>query len=795
MPPAKKRKAPIDRFTDASPTAISAGFSAAMNLGPQPKGFGPLITNTAGFGDFALAPIGASPGSSSGSTWLQNLQYASGVGGDFAAGSDDDGSEGEGNTPGKTGAASSSKAANSKAKKASTNAAKRKKGPASLAEEAAAAAAAAPPAPDEDDEEAAARHRKAQNRIAQREFRQRKQQYVRALETRVELLSSDHDTQVDRLRHALRGLLAENNTLRSMLGSFARFIGEGLLGGPLQQNGMTRQQLIEIIHGRSEKTMTEEWQNWPGAKECDALRQLRQEANIPVDGLPDARNNSPGPGSGPGPGPSTRARASPAGVGESSHADKASAGNDGSTGRGQRAPKSKGMSTSTRTSTPDTKSPAMMNTSGSVGRDGGGGGVSDPVSGPQTQDSVAAASALFPASASRTAATNADATRPPHLAQPATAMPTVGHSLGPSRSGGIVGGEMGNAFDFPGTEDAALMASLFGAHSFGAFGSAGALGSAGTSIFGSAAQPQQHLGASTLPILQSSSAPMSFAGFSPLTMSAGPPAAASEGTSPLQRYSSSDVSTRHPDNSTPTATTPSSHPTPTTAYQNSVQVFLQSLREMDNRQDSVQHARTIAHRMNGLRASMVANAAGPPGDAPALNGSQPQTEEEMERMTSACIQMCYHMTNYRRNASYRLPALLRPTDLQLGRSHDPLIDGIPFAGLRDALIGASERGDLDEILFHLMCATRIGEGDEMSETTWELDHSFLLRYPFLATKDAIAATNRWRKSVPKLRPLTAADITALAGTGAEGSRPAMGVNWRALPRPAAAAAAAAQQPE
>lgn len=146
------------------------------------------------------------------------------------------------------------------------------------------------------DEEDAAVLRKAQNRIAQREFRQRKQQYIRALEARVELLSTDHDEQVDRLRFALRGLLSENNTLRSLLGSLGRFIGEGLLGGPLQQAGLSREELFRTINGRSEKTMTDAWQNWPGAKECEALRQLRQEANIPVDGLPEMRG-SPGPSS------------------------------------------------------------------------------------------------------------------------------------------------------------------------------------------------------------------------------------------------------------------------------------------------------------------------------------------------------------------------------------------------------------------------------------------------------------------------------------------------------------------
>lgn len=75
-----------------------------------------------------------------------------------------------------------------------------------------------------------------------------------ALEARVELLSSDHDTQVDRLRWALRGLLNENNLLRSMLGNLAGFIGNDMLGGPLQKAGMDRDALEDLINTRSEKS-------------------------------------------------------------------------------------------------------------------------------------------------------------------------------------------------------------------------------------------------------------------------------------------------------------------------------------------------------------------------------------------------------------------------------------------------------------------------------------------------------------------------------------------------------------
>lgn len=50
--------------------------------------------------------------------------------------------------------------------------------------------------------------RKLQNRVAQREFRQRKLQYVKDLEARVEFLSSSKDDQLEALKALLRGALA-----------------------------------------------------------------------------------------------------------------------------------------------------------------------------------------------------------------------------------------------------------------------------------------------------------------------------------------------------------------------------------------------------------------------------------------------------------------------------------------------------------------------------------------------------------------------------------------------------------
>ncbi|KAG8979054.1 hypothetical protein FRC05_009264 [Tulasnella sp. 425] len=74
--------------------------------------------------------------------------------------------------------------------------------------------------------------RRDQNRIAQREFRLRKQQKIRDLEARVELLSGDKDETYGQMREIMRNLMMENQQLRTLLKELGRFIGDGA-GGQL----------------------------------------------------------------------------------------------------------------------------------------------------------------------------------------------------------------------------------------------------------------------------------------------------------------------------------------------------------------------------------------------------------------------------------------------------------------------------------------------------------------------------------------------------------------------------------
>ncbi|KAK4049464.1 hypothetical protein OIO90_005415 [Microbotryomycetes sp. JL221] len=79
--------------------------------------------------------------------------------------------------------------------------------------------------------------RKQQNRRAQRDFRQRKQQYIKELEAKVALQGTARDEQIELLGKAIEQLVEENTKLRELLAGVTGFIGEGL-GGYLPRLGM-----------------------------------------------------------------------------------------------------------------------------------------------------------------------------------------------------------------------------------------------------------------------------------------------------------------------------------------------------------------------------------------------------------------------------------------------------------------------------------------------------------------------------------------------------------------------------
>ncbi|KIY72925.1 hypothetical protein CYLTODRAFT_417435 [Cylindrobasidium torrendii FP15055 ss-10] len=101
--------------------------------------------------------------------------------------------------------------------------------------------------------------RRDQNRIAQREFRLRKQQRIRDLEARVEILSGGKEEVVGELRNVLKDLMAENQTLRRLLKSLGDFIGEGA-GGLLPKLGWEMSDFENFVNRMETDTAWEGYQ-------------------------------------------------------------------------------------------------------------------------------------------------------------------------------------------------------------------------------------------------------------------------------------------------------------------------------------------------------------------------------------------------------------------------------------------------------------------------------------------------------------------------------------------------------
>ncbi|BEI91231.1 uncharacterized protein CcaverHIS019_0400510 [Cutaneotrichosporon cavernicola] len=124
------------------------------------------------------------------------------------------------------------------------------------------------PAPDDEpsNKSSATQIRKAQNRIAQREFRLRKQQYIRDLEARVEILSGDKDERIELMLLLVRNLLHENKELRNMVKDMSQFFGEGL-GSCLPRLGLTPQMLDAILNRADTDTAYEAFVQLKASKE------------------------------------------------------------------------------------------------------------------------------------------------------------------------------------------------------------------------------------------------------------------------------------------------------------------------------------------------------------------------------------------------------------------------------------------------------------------------------------------------------------------------------------------------
>ncbi|KAG8904016.1 hypothetical protein FRC01_008895, partial [Tulasnella sp. 417] len=142
--------------------------------------------------------------------------------------------------------------------------------------------------------------RRDQNRIAQREFRLRKQQKIRDLEARVELLSGDKDETYGQMREIMRSLMTENQQLRTLLKELGRFIGDGT-NGPLSTSlgtiGWGLDQFNNFVNRSETDTAFDTFQALKRTKETSKGPDDAEGAGEGSDGRKRRRTTDSGPSS------------------------------------------------------------------------------------------------------------------------------------------------------------------------------------------------------------------------------------------------------------------------------------------------------------------------------------------------------------------------------------------------------------------------------------------------------------------------------------------------------------------
>ncbi|SPO23361.1 uncharacterized protein UTRI_02039 [Ustilago trichophora] len=688
MPPAHRGPtgSPMDRWTDASPSAISSGFQTAMSLGPQPRL------------DFTMPASGLSQS-------MTSANFNTDDEDDF-----DEDDDADGGSP-----------ANAAGRKANGKGAKGKKN---------AAAAKGKDAK-------AAQHRKEQNRAAQREFRQRKQQYIRALEARVELLSSDHDTQVNRLRFALRHLLAENNNLRGIVGSLAHFIGKRSIGGCLVEAGMTREMLEATMNSSSEKVMSEAWANWPGAGECEALKEIRKESNIPPEGLPESKlanyfrdmNN---------------------------HKASADASADVAVG-------DKKKRTMDDAASKDSKRKRKTDeTHSSTGAGPNTATASSNQSSPSTRPDFIGAGQTLTSSPQNVASNDINQAwqqqqqqqQPQQQQQQMPyALPSQFWQMPPS---GLAPGNRNNDVDSMfaqtllggGNPDLSSLASMF--PNSGSLFSPQEAASLNNLIPGSSA------GGINDPNAAANFNFLSFGSSAP-NFSNAPAAASTYPTTPGSRATGGVEALVKPSS---VRASPEQMRALRRRYArilaqvnriwakrgasyylnlpNDYQLDDDDMRYLEEDEATNPHTKLACTKLpNGWDEGDLSSAKGSSADGKATYDTENKAE--------SFLQLSYHMYNRYINPDYNLPPILKPTSLQLSTPHDHALDSIPWAAIRDKLIQMPEL-ELHSVIIDAIRFFSPGSVDINLEHNWVLTLPFFIRYPQLADATLLANTNRHRSS-------------------------------------------------
>ncbi|OZJ02563.1 hypothetical protein BZG36_04332 [Bifiguratus adelaidae] len=134
---------------------------------------------------------------------------------------------------------------------------------------------------------------------------------------------------------------------------------------------------------------------------------------------------------------------------------------------------------------------------------------------------------------------------------------------------------------------------------------------------------------------------------------------------------------------------------------------------------------------------------------PADMSQIPQPPDYPHLSSTAALQIIRMKLRMVVSEKINVPFTIKPTHLQLTIPHDPRIDCITTAHLRDRMILFRDMYDIDECVNLLLYSTIFHGGDPTDAKQWEVPELFVRKFPYLCTQSDLEHTNAWRRKAGK----------------------------------------------
>ncbi|WVF67121.1 hypothetical protein IAT40_001866 [Kwoniella sp. CBS 6097] len=573
------------------------------------------------------------------------------------------------------------------------------------------------PHEDEENRTTSSQVRKAQNRIAQREFRLRKQ--IRDLEARVEVLSGDKEERVELMTLLVRNLLKENKELRAMVKNMAAFVGEGL-GSCLPRLGLSSNQLDAILNRADTDTAYEAFVNLKASKELQETNpgiRLGEPRRRPSESIPSKRKRDPA---------------------EESNPVQPQAGSSSSSSRGTLRNLSAGV----------TSGPSRSVKGKEKESDTFGGGVSgsNPHEGMWRP-------------------------RPSRSGSPQESYDFLFPNLDTLWSNEISSGDVGNS-STPSTTSGHLPPQAMGQNYRHGYAQ---------HLLGDDDKIPLPMTTGVPPPTMDQAQGQGqpdlldrvhlYPGTSDVVMGFGPMIPGASGVNPAQAHPQAHENER--------SISALAGPRPplygystTTNYARNHASLMSSDANASDVHNLEQLRQAIGSTTNKDNTGTSPGAGMTAAEVAERRRQQDQLMKMIEegdpsdRKMEAMQLITYHLNNFRLNPDYHLPPALRPTIVQRTVPHEHAIDGIIFPSFRDRMILLRGRYDLVEV-FHAMLMEFTIHGDDILDyNNYEVSDRFIEDYGVLIDDQVINVANKWRaqRGVPPIvRPSTGDDALQQRG--------------------------------